>query len=113
MKPTQERQTKKAVKSAVLHLQAVDTLLYGVFARDDEVADNDGFPAQSTGGGSGSGKGSHSDRTSDHATRDVMADPVHADVVKIVNEVNEIRARAARIEKLARKLTAHDRSVIS
>ena len=111
MKATQERITKKTLKSAVLSLQSLDVMLYGVFARDDEVADNDGFPAQSTGGGSG-GKGSHSDRTSDHATRDSQVDPVHADVVKIVAEIAEIRTRASRIEKIARKLTAHDRSVL-
>lgn len=111
VKTTQERSAKKSLKTAILHLQALDTLLNGVFARDDEPAENDGFPERSTGGG-GSGKGSHSDRTSDHATRDIQVDPVHADVVAIVNAVTEIRARAAKAEKTARKLTAHDRSVV-
>ena len=110
MKASQERTTKKALKAAIVSLQAVDTLLNGVFARDSESAINDGFPEQSTGGGSG--KGSHSDRTSDHATRESQADPVHADVEQIAETIAHIRSETLRIERVARRLTAHERSII-
>ena len=110
MKPTQERLTKKALKTAIVGLQSVDVLLNGVFARDSETVGNDGYSEQSTGGGSG--KGGHSDRTSDHATRTVQIDPVHVDVMTIVAGIAEIRAITLRIEKTSRKLTAHERSVI-
>ena len=111
MKPTQERTTKRTLKAAITSLQASDVLLNGVFARDSEASGNDGFPAQSTGGGKAV-KGSHSDRTSDHATRDRQADPVHTEVSSIVTDIDEIRKIAARIEKTSRKLTAHERSLI-
>ena len=110
MKPKQEQFTKKSLKAAIVALQSVDVLLNGVFARDTESAESDGFPASSTGGGSG--KGSHSDRTMEHATREAPHDLVHNDVAQIVDAVNEIRAKAQRIERIARKLTAHERSVI-
>jgi hypothetical protein len=110
MKPTQERTSKRTLKNAIASLQAVDVLLTGVFMRDDAVVENDGFPAGGTGGGSG--KGSHSDRTSDHATRPTPVDPIHADVQQIVDTIADIRAQAVRIEKIARKLTAQERSVI-
>jgi len=112
MKPTQEQATKRAIKSAILSLQSLDVLLVGVFARDDQSSENDGYSSSSLGGGSG-GKGGHSDRTSDHAIRDSMSDSVHQDVVKIVEAVDLIKQTAQRIEKSARKLTAHDRRVIA
>lgn len=111
MKPSQERTTKRTLKTAITQLQSLDIMLNGVFARDSESSENDGFPASSTGGGRNS-KGSTSDRTSDQATRDTMVDPIHADVMDIVTEIVKIKAAAARIEKKARKLTAHERSVI-
>ena len=111
MKPIQERSSKRSLKTAITSLQALDVLLNGVFARDVESADADGFPASSTGGGSG-GKGSHSDRTYDHANREAVNDTIHTEVARIVADIAEIKARAVRMEKVARKLTAHDRSLI-
>lgn len=106
-----ERTTKRTLKSTVTSLQATDVLLNGVYARVAESSDADGFPAQSTGGGK-SAKGSHSDRTSDHATREPMSDPVLEDVRDIEKGIAEMKKIATRIEKKARKLTAHERSVI-
>jgi hypothetical protein len=110
MKPTQERSAKKSLKTAIVGLQSIDVLLNGVFARDSETIGNDGYPSHSTGGGGGAGKGSHSDRTSDHAMRSDPIDVVHADVEKIVDAINDIKTSAQRIEKIARRLTAHERS---
>ena len=111
MKASQERTTKRALKTTIQQLQALDVLLNGVFARDDESSDSDGFSSSSLGGSAG-GKGSHSDRTSDHATRDKPRDAVHEDVVQIVKAVDEMKATAQRLERIARKLTAHERSVV-
>ena len=41
MKPTQERNAKRVVRMAILHLQNVESLMNDVFARDNEPAAND------------------------------------------------------------------------